>query len=90
VGSKYYQNEERSETNHWYKVEKEKANDTKHAWQKVVQNRQRCCNFFNFHADCTKFSIDIEHIILTNRAVFVFELFIFWRENDVTNMAPKI
>jgi hypothetical protein len=33
---------------------------------------QRCCNFFNFHADCTKFSIDIEHIILTNRAVFVF------------------
>jgi hypothetical protein len=61
-----------------------------HAWQKVVQNRQRCYNFFNFHADCTKFSIDIEHIILTNRAVFVFGLFIFWRENDVTNMAPKI
>jgi hypothetical protein len=43
-----------------------------HDWQKVVQNRQRCCNFFNFHADCTKFSMDIEHIILTNRAVFVF------------------
>ena len=61
-----------------------------HAWQKVVQNRQRCYNFFNFHADCTKFSIDIEHIILTNRAVFIFGLFIFWRENDVTNLAPKI
>jgi hypothetical protein len=29
LGTKYYQNEERSETNHWYTVEKEKTNDTK-------------------------------------------------------------
>jgi hypothetical protein len=29
LGSKYYQNEERSETNHWYTAEKEKTNDTK-------------------------------------------------------------
>jgi hypothetical protein len=31
-----------------------------------------CFNFFNFHPVSTKFPINIEHIILTNRMVFVF------------------
>jgi hypothetical protein len=31
-----------------------------------------CFNVFNFHPVSTKFSINIEHIILTNRMFFVF------------------
>ena len=42
-----------------------------------------CFNFFNFHPVSTKILIDIEHIILTNRMVFVFRIATFlagkWR-----------
>ena len=48
-----------------------------------------CFNFFNFHPVSSKFSMNIEHIILTNRMFFVFGIATFWRENDVTNLAPK-
>jgi hypothetical protein len=48
-----------------------------------------CFNFFNFHLISTKFSMNIDHIILTKRIFFVFGIATFWRENDVTNLAPK-
>jgi hypothetical protein len=48
-----------------------------------------CFNFFNFHPVSTKFPMNIGHNILTNRMVFVFGIATFWRENDVTNLAPK-
>ena len=48
-----------------------------------------CFNFFNFHPVSSKFSMNIEHIILTNRMFFVFGIATFWRENDVTNLVPK-
>ena len=35
-----------------------------------------CFNFFNFHPVCTKYPMNIEHIIL-------------WRVNYFTNLAPK-
>ena len=36
-----------------------------------------CFNFFNFHPVSTKFAIDIEHVILTNRMFFVFRIATF-------------
>jgi hypothetical protein len=48
-----------------------------------------CFNFFNFHPFSTKFRIDIEHVILTNRMFFVFRIATFWQENDVTNLMLK-
>ena len=48
-----------------------------------------CFNFFNFHLVSSKFSMNIEHIILTKRMFFVFGIATFWRENDVTNLAQK-
>jgi hypothetical protein len=35
-------------------------------------------NFFNFHPVSTKFHIDIEHVIFTNRMFFVFRIATFW------------
>jgi hypothetical protein len=46
-------------------------------------------NFFNFHPVSSKFSMDIENIILTKSMFFVSGIATFWRENDVTNLAPK-
>ena len=37
-----------------------------------VANFFACFNFFNFHPVSTKFPMNIEHIILTNRMFFVF------------------
>ena len=34
--------------------------------------------------------MNIEHIIFTKRMFFGFGIATFWRENDVTNLAPKI
>ena len=48
-----------------------------------------CFNFFNFHPVSSKFSMNIKHIIRTKRMFFVFGIATFWRENDVTNLAPK-
>jgi hypothetical protein len=45
-------------------------------------------NFFNFHPVSTKFSMNIEYIILTKDMFFVFGIATFWRENDVTNLGP--
>jgi hypothetical protein len=36
-----------------------------------------CFNFFNFHPVSTKFRIDIELVILTNRMFFVFRIATF-------------
>jgi hypothetical protein len=37
-----------------------------------------CFNFFNFHPVCTKYPINIEHILLANRMLFLFlELLLF-------------
>ena len=36
-----------------------------------------CFNFFNFHPVPTKFGIDIEHVILTNRMFFVLRIATF-------------
>jgi hypothetical protein len=37
-----------------------------------------CFNFFNFHPVCTKYPMNIQHIILTNRMLFLFlELLLF-------------
>jgi hypothetical protein len=36
-----------------------------------------CFNFFNFHPLSTKFPINIEHVILTNRMFFVFRIATF-------------
>jgi hypothetical protein len=36
-----------------------------------------CFNFFNFHPVSTKFPINIEHVILTNRMFFVFQIATF-------------
>jgi hypothetical protein len=36
-----------------------------------------CFNFFNFHSVSTKFRIDIEHVIVTNRIFFVFRIATF-------------
>jgi hypothetical protein len=49
-----------------------------------------CFNFFNFHPVSTKYSMNIEHIILTKRMFFVFGIATFWRENDATNLGQKI
>jgi hypothetical protein len=48
-----------------------------------------CFNFLNFYLVSTKFSMNIEHIILTNRMFFVFGIATFWRVNYVTNLALK-
>jgi hypothetical protein len=36
-----------------------------------------CFNLFNFHPVSTKFRIDTEHVILTNRMFFVFRIATF-------------
>ena len=48
-----------------------------------------CFNFINFHPLYTKFRIDIEHVILTNRMFFVFQIATFLAGNDVTNLPLK-
>jgi hypothetical protein len=48
-----------------------------------------CLNFFNFHPVSTKFRIDIENVILTNRMFFVFRVATFLAGNDVTNLPLK-
>jgi hypothetical protein len=47
-------------------------------------------NFVNFYPVSTKFSMNIEHIILTNRIFSGFGIANFWRINYVTNLALKI
>ena len=48
-----------------------------------------CFNFFNFDRVSTKFPINIEHVILTNRMFFVFRIATFLAVNDVTNLPLK-
>ena len=43
----------------------------------------------NFHSVSTKFSMNIEHIVLTNRMFFVFGIATYCRVNYVTNLAQK-
>ena len=47
-------------------------------------------NFLSFHPSRTEFLTSMEHAILTNRIVLVFRISIYWRENDVMNLAPNI
>jgi hypothetical protein len=56
---------------------------------KKLAKTPTCFNFFNFHPISSKFSMNIDNVILTKRMFFVFEIATFWRENDVTNLAPK-
>jgi hypothetical protein len=44
---------------------------------KIHAKALTCFNFFNFHSVSTKFRIDIEHVILTNRMFFVFRIAAF-------------
>ena len=54
-----------------------------------VKKNNKMLQLLNFHSVSTKFSMNIEHIILTNRVFFVFGIATFWRVNYVTNVAPK-
>ena len=44
---------------------------------KMYAKAPTCFNFFNFHPVSTKFPINIEHVILTNRMFFVFQIATF-------------
>jgi hypothetical protein len=54
-----------------------------HAWQKCMSKRQRASISLLFILFSTKFPINIEHVILTNRMFFVFRIATFlagkWR-----------
>jgi hypothetical protein len=56
---------------------------------KMHAEKPICFNFFNFHPVSTKFPMNIEHVILTNRMFFVFGIAKFWAGNDVTNLKLK-
>jgi hypothetical protein len=56
---------------------------------KMHAKAPKCFNFFNFHPVSTKFPMNIEHIIPTNRMFFVFGIATFWCVNYVTNLVPK-
>jgi hypothetical protein len=49
----------------------------KHRLTKMHAKVPTCFNFFNFNPVSTKFPINIDHVILTNRMFFVFQIATF-------------